>query len=232
MAREWEQFIPESDRDIYALAGFRERVGFGSKPAVLVIDVQYRTAGDRPVPIREAIETMYPTACGERAWDAIGQIRRVLDAARSANAPILYPHVAPKKQVDVGRFGDKHRAIASIPEKGYQFVAEVEPQEGDVLIPKRHASGFFGTALASYLIDFGVDTVIVTGCTTSGCVRASVADSFSYNFRTIVVGDGCYDRLESSHAVSLYDMDAKYADVVTADETVTYLEGLARARAS
>lgn len=232
MAREWEQFIPESDRDIYALAGFRERVGFGAKPAVLVIDVQYRTTGDRPVPIREAIETMYPTACGERAWEAVSQIRRVLDAARAVGAPVLYPHVAPKKQVDAGRFGDKHHSIAAIPEKGYEFVAEVAPQPGDVLIPKRHASGFFGTALASYLIDFGVDTVIVTGCTTSGCVRASVADSFSYNFRTIVVADGCYDRLESSHAVSLYDMDAKYADVVMADEAVAYLEHLATASPS
>ena len=226
MAREWEQFIPESDRDIYALAGFRERVGFGTKPAVLVIDVQYRTTGDRPAPIREAITTMYPTACGEPAWAAVGGIARVLAAARAAGAPILYPHVAPKKQVDAGRFGDKHHSITAIPERGYDFVAEVAPQTGDVLIPKRHASAFFGTALVSYLIDFGVDTVIMTGCTTSGCVRASVADSFSYNFRTAVVEDAVYDRLESSHAVSLYDMDAKYADVVTSDETVAYLEGL------
>lgn len=226
MARDWEQFVPESDRDIYALAGFRERVGFGERPAILVIDVQYRTAGDRPAPIREAIQTMYPTACGEAAWRAINQLQPILKAARAMAAPVIYPHVAPKKQADAGRFGDKHHAITSIPEKGYQFVAEVAPEAGDILIPKRHASAFFGTALVSYLIDLRVDTLIVTGCTTSGCVRASVADAFSYNFRTIVVDDCVYDRLESSHALSLYDMDAKYADVVSASETLDYLNSL------
>jgi nicotinamidase-related amidase len=228
VGREWERLIPETDKDIYALAGFRERVGFGARPAVLVIDVQYRTTGDHPAPIREAITTMYPTACGEAAWRAIDKLQPVLASARRAGAPVIYPHVAPKKQVDVGRFGDKHHAIAQIPEHGYEFVAEVEPQPGDVLIPKRHASAFFGTALASYLIDFGVDTVIVTGATTSGCVRATVADAFSYNFRTIVVDECVYDRLESSHAVSLYDMDAKYADVVDAREVIEYLDSLSR----
>lgn len=224
--RPWIESIPEDDLDIYRLAGFANSVGLGSRPGVVVIDVQYRTAGDEPLPIRRAIAEWYPTACGDRAWDVIPNIARVIKAARSAGAPVLFPCVAPKKAVDAGRFGEIMPGVTSIPERGYEFVEEVAPIEGEVVIPKRHASAFFGTALASYLIDFGLDTLIVTGATTSGCVRATVADAFSYNFRTIVVADGVYDRLQVSHDVSLFDMDAKYADVVTTDEIVDYLEGI------
>ena len=136
---------------------------------------------------------------------------------------MLYPCVAPKKAIDAGRFGQLMPGVTSIPDRGYEFVAEIAPIDGDVVLPKRHASAFFGTALASYLIDFEIDTLIVTGATTSGCVRATVADAFSYNFRTIVVADGVYDRLQVSHDVSLFDMDAKYADVLMADEVVAHL---------
>ena len=95
-----------------------------------------------------------------------------------------------------------------------------------MLLPKRHASAFFGTALASYLVDFGADTVLVTGATTGGCVRATVADAFSYNFHTIVVEECVFDRIRISHDISLFDMDAKYADVVPVDTAIDYLRSL------
>ncbi|MXV90436.1 MAG: isochorismatase family protein [Acidimicrobiia bacterium] len=221
--RSWLASIPGDDLDVYELSGFGGPSGFGDHPALLVIDVQYRTAGDRPVPIREAITTMYPTACGDRAWAAIPHIARLLRAARAAGIPIIYPYVAPKKAVDAGRFGSINPAITSISERGYEFVDEVAPEDGDVLLPKRHASAFFGTALVSYLVDFGVDTVILAGCTTSGCIRATAVDAFSYNFRTIVPEECVYDRIQASHDVGLFDLDAKYADVMPAEAVIDRL---------
>lgn len=224
----WMSSVPDEDRGVYELAGFANRVGFGERPAVLVIDLQYRTAGDHPAPINEAITSMYPTACGRRAWEAVGHVAGLLEAAREKRVPIIYPYVAPKRDVDAGRFGQINPLVTSIPERGYQFIEEIAPREGDVLLPKRHASAFFGTALASYLIDFGADTVLVTGATTSGCVRATVADAFSYNFRTIVVEECVFDRTWISHDISLFDMDAKYADVVPVANAVGYLRSLDR----
>ena len=91
-------------------------------------------------------------------------------------------------------------------------------------MPKRHASAFFGTALASYLIDLKVDTVILVGCTTSGCIRATAVDAFSYNFAVLIPESCVYDRTQTSHDSSLFDLDAKYSDVVTLSEVTTYLE--------
>lgn len=224
--RSWTKILTDQDSDIYELAGFGHPVGLGSRPAVLVIDVQYRTTGDRPVPIREAIKTMYPTACGVSAWTAVRSIAILLQRARDANVPVLFPYVAPKRSVDVGRFGDILPGVDGMPDKAYEFVREVAPQANEVAIPKRHASAFFGTALVSYLIDRGIDTLLVAGCTTSGCVRATVADAFSYNFRTAVVEECVYDRLEISHLVSLMDMDSKYADVIQLRDALNYLSQL------
>jgi maleamate amidohydrolase len=115
-----------------------------------------------------------------------------------------------------------------MPEKGYEFVAEIAPREGDVLIPKKHPSAFFATPLASHLIDLGADTLVVTGCTTSGCVRCSVVDAFSYNFRVVVPWDCVYDRSPTSHAVNLFDMASKYADVAPSADIIEKLNATAR----
>jgi len=115
-----------------------------------------------------------------------------------------------------------------VAQKGYEFVAEVAPREGDILIPKKHPSAFFATPLVSHLIDLGVDTLVVTGCTTSGCVRCSVVDAFSYNWRVLVPWDCVYDRSATSHAVNLFDMASKYADVAPAAEIIQKLNSTAR----
>jgi nicotinamidase-related amidase len=134
--------------------------------------------------------------------------------------------VAPKETFDFGRLSEKTPSIMTIPETGYRFPAAVAPRPGDVLLPKKHPSAFFGTPLASYLINLGVDTLVVTGCTTSGCVRGSVVDAFAYNFRALVPWDAVYDRSRVSHAVNLFDMSEKYADVMSVSDVLERLEQL------
>lgn len=206
----------------YDKAGFGRPVGMGSRPALLIIDVQYRTVGTTPMPFDEAVQE-YPTSCGDVGWDAVAHIARLVALFREKGWPILYPHVAPKQSYDSGRLGAKVPAIMGIPAKGYEFVADVAPVEGDVLVPKRHPSAFFGTPLASYLVETGADSLIVTGCTTSGCVRSSVADAFSYNFRVSVPADAVYDRSPVVHEANLFDMAQKYADVMTTDALLAKL---------
>ena len=216
MNSEWPSQISDDDREVYIRSGFGNEVGFGERPALLVIDVQYRTVGPRK-PVVEAIGESYPTACGERAWSAIDAMVPLLQVARDVSVPIFYPCVAPKSSETVGRFGAINPLVEGVDEKGYEFVAEIAPEPGDLPVPKLAASSFFGTPLASYLVDRQVDTVVLLGCTTSGCIRATAVDAFSYNFRTIVASDGVYDRAEFSHEVSLFELNAKYADVMSTD---------------
>lgn len=230
----WDSIISEEEQRRYRAAGFGRPSGIGTRPALLIIDVQYRTVGTKPMPFWEAVKE-FPTSCGETAWRAVRNIEVLLGAFRKNGWPVLYPYVAPKEKFDVGRLAAKNPALMRVAQKGYEFVAEVAPRDGDVLLPKKHPSAFYGTPLASYLIDLGADTLVVTGCTTSGCVRGSVVDAFSYNFRVVVPHDCVYDRSEVSHAVNLFDMSEKYADVMTMAEALQalkHLESAAPLRAS
>jgi maleamate amidohydrolase len=221
----WEGVVPEADLRVYEKAGFGRRGGLGKRPGIVIIDVQYRTVGVTPAPILEAMD-VYPTACGEAGWSAAHAIKRLLAAARPRGVPVFYPHVSQKYAYDAGRLAAKVPTIMSIDERGYAFVAEIAPKPGDVLIPKKHPSAFFGTPMASYLIDHDVDTLLVCGCTTSGCVRSTVSDAFAYNFKVGVVEECVYDRGTLAHAANLFDMQSKYADVIWLNDAIEYLEGL------
>ncbi len=225
MTKPWDGIIPEDEQRAYNAAGFGRATGLGKRPALLIIDVQYRTVGTTPKPFWEAIKE-FPTACGDVGWNAVRHIERILRLFRERNWPVLYPYVAPKEAFDFGRLSDKVPAIMTVASKGYEFVAEVAPREQDILLPKKHPSAFFGTPLVSYLINTGADSLVVTGCTTSGCVRGSVVDAFAYNFRVLVPHEAVYDRSATSHAVNLFDMASKYADVLSTDETVAALRGI------
>ncbi len=221
--RPWSSVITEEEERRYEAAGFGRSGGIGTRPALLIIDVQYRTVGTRRLPYWEAIEE-YPTACGDVGWEAVDHIRPLLAEFRRLGLPVLYPHVAPKNaDTDSGRLAEKVPSIMTIDRRGYDFVEEIAPRKGDVLLPKKHPSAFFGTPLVSHLIDFGADTLFVTGCTTSGCVRSSVSDAFAYNFKVVVPQECVYDRSPTSHAANLFDMNAKYADVMPTDEAIAAL---------
>lgn len=222
----WTGTITDDEERRYEAAGFGRPSGIGRRPALLIIDVQYRTVGTERRPYWEAIEE-YPTACGDVGWAAVDHIRPLLAEFRHLNLPVLYPHVAPKNiDTDSGRLAEKVPAIMTVNAKGYEFVEEVAPVKGDVLLPKKHPSAFFGTPLVSHLIDLGVDTLFVTGCTTSGCVRSSVTDGFAYNFKCVVPEECVYDRSSTSHAVNLFDMNAKYADVMKTAAAIELLRGI------
>ncbi len=221
----WAGVVSEDDEARYEAAGFGRPGGLGRTPALLIIDVQYRTVGNSPKPFYDALED-YRTACGDVGWAAVDRIAELLAVFRGRGWPVLYPYVAPKVSHDGGRLAGKVPAIMGVPERGYDFVAEVAPDAASITLPKKHPSAFFGTPLVSHLIDLGVDTLVVTGCTTSGCVRGTVVDAFAYNFRVAVAHDAVYDRTETVHKVNLFDMAQKYADVLGTAELITALEAL------
>jgi nicotinamidase-related amidase len=212
VSRPWSDYVTEEEERRYLAAGFGREGGMGQRPALLIIDVQYRTIGTREAPFWDSIEE-FKTSCGDAGWQAVRHIAPLLERFRKLHLPVIYPHVAPKQSFDKGRLAAKVPELMSIASQGYAFVEEVAPRDDDVLLPKKHPSAFFGTPLASYLIDLGCDGVVVTGCTTSGCVRSSVVDAFSYNFRVTVPEECVYDRSPAAHAVNLFDMAYKYADV-------------------
>ncbi|MBL8702697.1 MAG: isochorismatase family protein [Alphaproteobacteria bacterium] len=224
--RPWDGIISEDEQRAYRAAGFGKPSGIGTRPALLIIDVQYRTVGTVSRPFWESIKE-FPTSCGEVGWRAVGHIATLLAEFRRRSWPVLYPYVAPKESFDAGRLAEKVPSIMTIPRKGYEFHADIAPRDGDILLPKKHPSAFFGTPLASYLIDLRADTLIVTGCTTSGCVRGTVVDAFAYNFRVLVPQDAVYDRSAVSHAVNLFDMSEKYADVMPTSDVLKVLGGVA-----
>lgn len=233
--RIWDTYISERDRAVYEASGYGARGGFGKRPAVVIVDVNYAFTGDRNVPIMESIKT-WRNSCGEAGWAAIPPTQRLLAAARDRQIPVFYTTgtEARPDQFERGSWLHKNKRAAedkTSPVKsvdGRTIVNEIAPLPHEIVINKLKPSAFVGTPLTNFLIDLGVDSLIVTGTTTSGCVRGTVIDAFSANYKVTVVEECCFDRFDVSHAVNLFDMNAKYADVIGIDETVEYLETVPR----
>ncbi len=221
--RPWDGIVDEADIEVYRRAGFGRSGGLGKRPVLLVIDVQYRTVGETPKPILESIKE-YPGSCGEAAWHAVGRITKLVRLFRQHRLPILYPYIAPKTPRDMGRFANKMPSAPQDNPRAFQIVEDVAPASDDILLAKHFASAFFGTALATHLVRLGADSMIVTGCTTSGCVRATVVDACSFDYRVVVPEDAVFDRGRITHAVNLFDMAYKYADVVPTAEAMRMVE--------
>jgi nicotinamidase-related amidase len=211
----WDGIIPEETQALYRRAGFGARSPAGQRPALLIIDVQYHAVGETPRPLSEAV-LEHPMSCGEAGWKAIAHIAPLLKAFRERGLPVFYPNVAPRNDRG-GKFGRMPSFGGTAP-RGYQIVEEVAPREDDFVIPKNYPSAFFATALASHLNGVRADTLFITGCTTSGCIRATAVDAYSLNYKVIVPHECVFDRSAVSHAVNLFDLASKYADVVTAQE--------------
>ncbi len=212
-----------------AAAGYANVVGFGDRPALMIVDVSYNFCGEKSEPLLESIKT-WRNSCGAVAWDAIAVIQRLISAAHGKQVPVFYSTNTRRSDgFDAGGWRWKNARELDDPEqeiRGNAIVGEVAPQDRDVVIYKTKPSAFFGTPLLSFLIDLKVDTLVVRGVSTSGCVRATVIDAFSNNLRVQVVEDACFDRSQVAHAVNLGDMDAKYADVISSGQVLEFFAGL------
>jgi len=216
----WDGLIRADELNVYKRAGYGRLPREGRRPAVLVVDMEYNFTGDRPEPILASI-AKFRNSCGEAAWRSIPKIARLLRVARGRRVPVIYTRGFPKTS-DVTR----HEARI-----GTEIVLPLIPRRGEAVYRKAAASAFFGTPLAGHLVGLGVDTVLVTGCTTSGCVRATAVDSVQNGFRPMVIREAVGDRSQAAHDQTLFDLNAKYADVVSLAETLQYLNALRAAAA-
>jgi maleamate amidohydrolase len=193
---------------------FDGRLGFGKKPAVLVVDFirAYTTSGSA---------LFAPPVC-----DAVMQTAELLDAARARGVLVVYTKVLYNKNgLDGGIFVQKVPVLRTLVEGEplAEIVPELAPHPNDVVLVKQYASAFFGTSLASLLTAQGVDTLILTGCSTSGCVRATAVDGMQHGFRVIVPRECVGDRRPEPHEANLFDIHSKYGDVVSKQEVLDYL---------
>jgi nicotinamidase-related amidase len=221
--RPWDGVVSAADLEVYRKAGFGRTGGLGKRPVLLVIDVQYRTVGNTPKPILESLQD-YPTSCGEYGWRAVSQIEKLVQVFRRHKLPIIYPSIAPKTPRDMGRFANKMPSAPQDNPRAFEIVESIAPAPDDIILYKHFSSAFFGTALATHLVRLGADSLVLTGCTTSGCVRATAVDACSLDYRIVVPEDAVYDRGQVSHAVNLFDIANKYADVVPTAEAVQMVE--------
>jgi maleamate amidohydrolase len=204
-------------------------MGLGSRPVLLIVDTNIHFVGDSSEPILDSIQR-WPFSCGSAGWDAVESIARVQAVARTAGIPIIYTTGPPPGLLSIGPGRWVHKSSSAISadqhEAGHEIVPPIAPIAGETVIRKEKPSAFFGTPLASMLVDHQIDTVVICGGTTSGCVRASVVDAFSYNYRVGIIEEGTFDRSDLSHKVSLFDLHQKYADVISESTAITYLTGL------
>jgi maleamate amidohydrolase len=211
-----------SDAEFFQQRGFGQKLGFGHQPALLIVDMA-KAFTNPGMPL------------GSNLDKQIEAIQQLLRAAHDRGAPVIFSTVSYEDEnlKDAGIFGMKQKGSASLRAgtEGVQIDPRLDFRPGDSLIVKKYASCFFGTDLISRLNVRGADTLIITGCTTSGCVRASAVDACQNGFRPMVVREAVGDRSQAAHDQSLFDLNAKYADVVSLEETLRYLNSLHAAAA-
>lgn len=225
MTRPWEDMLTEVDRMVIQKGGYGKKRGLGKKPALVIIDIQHNYVGAN-LPIADQLET-WPSGGGSKAWEAIEKIKKMKKLSDQLNIPTIYTRNVQKKTINFDSFAvkaerDNSKYIDGRPEA--QIVSELEPESKDLVVDKSYASAFFGTPLISYLVKMGVDTLIIVGGSTSGCVRATAVDAVTHNFNVAVVEDCVYDRIELSHKAGLLDLWMKYCDVSPSEEIYDYLK--------
>ncbi|OLF08014.1 hypothetical protein BLA60_24380 [Actinophytocola xinjiangensis] len=204
MTAVWDEFVPSGELERLRASGFGSEVELGERPCLLVIDVTL-----------SFIDTSYPTGCGQVGWDRLPAIVSLLETARARGIPRVLTAGSPADAEFVGgavklsQDRDTARLVHGAP-----FPPELTPREDEYVVHKAKASAFFGTPLLTYLTRHRIDSLIVAGTTTSGCVRASVVDAASHGYRVLVAEDACFDRSPFAHAANLFDIEVKYGSVV------------------
>lgn len=226
--RIWQQFLTERDRAL--LADREERPGgLGNSPAFLMIDLYRGVFGDEPEALNgPELLRKWPGSCGLEAWEALPRVQSLLAAAREAGVPVIHTTGLNRSHSGMAAWGktahsDTGKRIAD-PVKAdqerrkYDLLDELAPLPGEVVLRKASPSPFFGTPLAAQLTYWGTDTIVVAGATTSGCVRAGVVDGCTYRYRMVVAEECVFDKHEATHAINLFDLHQKYADILSVNE--------------
>jgi len=206
----------EAARQVYARAGLGESVSLGSRPAVLVVD--FSCGFTDPA-----------CALGSDLTAEVEATKRLLDVARAKGLPVVFTTIGYEPGLkDGGLWLQKVPALAELQVGGrwVEIDPRLEPRRDEAIVLKKGASGFFGTNLASILLTQEVDTVILCGATTSGCIRATAIDLLQWGWPTFVPRECVADRAQAPHEANLFDINAKYADVVSVDDALGYLEGV------
>jgi len=228
----WDDVLPEIDRLVYEKGGWGKPRPRGERPVILVIDAMYTFTGDRPERILDSIEK-HRTSCGEGSWEGVRQIAQLLEVARPHGIPIVYT-VMEQRRDAFDRAPANRSPVAPdaklptdlIGSYANEVVGEIAPAPEDIVITKPKPSAFFGTPLVSYLIYLGTDTVILTGCVTSGCIRAAAVDASSHNYNVIVPEECVWDRGILAHKANLFDIQMKCGDVEPAAATAEWIRSL------
>lgn len=228
--KDWMKIIPAEELATYAKAGFSGALMPGARSALIIVDVTLGFTGSPGLTLEKAIEE-YATACGPAAWIAMPRIARLLALFRSLDRPVVFTRASATDQSFAGKATKGKRRLVVAP-RFNDFPEAVTPRAGEWVLEKSKASCFFMTPLPVYLVKEAIDTVVLCGVSTSGCVRASAVDACSYGFNTFVVDDCCFDRSAFAHAANLFDMNAKYATVLSLDELEQRMLGRSMAEAS
>jgi len=213
----WRDLLTPEMEEIYS--AYRRKLFVGPRPAILAIDLYEKAyqGGNRPV---LEVNREFPGSCGEFAWAALEPTQRLFAAARKAGVPILYS----TRHADTNGVQSTYRNLGREQTNQFAIKEEVAPHPQDLIIYKERASAFFGTPLIAHLRRLKVESLIVCGESTSGCVRASTVDAYSYGFHSVVVEECTYDRSLLNHKINLFDLHHKYADVMHVQDVIAHLD--------
>jgi maleamate amidohydrolase len=216
----WDDVVGADERLIASRYDINRPLG--TRPALLMIDCYAKVFGDRPRPLAEAIDE-WPATCGLNAWDALPALEKLLAGAREAGVPVVHTTGEARPGSRLGAATQRARVEGEDDLTGYAFLPSLAPIDGELVARKSRASAFFGTPVSTWLRQLDVDTVLVAGESTSGCVRASVVDAYSLGLKVAVVEEAVFDRSTLSHKVNLFDMHLKYAAVLHLDDALSSL---------
>ncbi|GGG00659.1 isochorismatase family protein [Paenibacillus abyssi] len=222
----WKDIVSEEILEIYK--PYHRETFIGKRPALLAIDLYNASYKGGPKPVIE-LQGEYPSSCGIHAWEAIEPTKRLFQKVRELGIPVIYTTRDQHTKAPT-KIGSTNRRLKNITDDAYDIFEAFSPEPEDLIIYKSRASAFYGTPLAAYLTKMGVDSLIVCGESTSGCVRASAVEAYSYGYHVTLVEECCYDRSMLSHKVNLFDLHHKYADVMHIDEALEHLELRSEAR--
>ena len=220
-----DKYLTESERSQLSNAKFGNPVGIGERPALVLIDVQNYMSPPSSMPA----DLEFPSSCGEAGALSVERISAVLTAARATSIPVFHTQfVLSRDGKDIGVYGRKRSLLNSEGwclegSIGAEFIEETAPLSSEISFVKKKPSAFFGTPLLSYLVDRNIDSLIVMGGSTSNCVRATVIDAMSNNFRVTVVADAVFDRFKISHDVALFEFQRQYADVISSHDVIKHI---------